>query len=145
MNLNISFDIINDYNAYDIKFLISDNDKQTFATRLKPGVTHVNFDVPDTAEDHVLKITMSGKSWEHTKIDEQGQILEDVIIRIQNLRFDNVLLDHEIFRHCVYEHSYNDDKKVPDKHEFHGTMGCNGTVSFKFYTPIYKWLLENIF
>ena len=43
----------------------------------------------------------------------------------------------------IYRHDYNGTTD-PFDDEFYGEMGCNGTVSLKFTTPIYLWLLENL-
>jgi len=42
-----------------------------------------------------------------------------------------------------YQHDFNGTGN-PTIDKFYGEMGCNGTVSLKFTTPIYLWLLENM-
>jgi hypothetical protein len=43
----------------------------------------------------------------------------------------------------VYEHDYNGTGTLTQE-KFYGQMGCNGTVSLAFCTPIYMWLLEHM-
>ena len=44
---------------------------------------------------------------------------------------------------AVYTHDFNGTQpEIEDT--FFGEMGCNGTVSLRFTTPIYLWLLENM-
>jgi hypothetical protein len=44
---------------------------------------------------------------------------------------------------AVYTHDFNGtQQEIQD--EFYSEMGCNGTVSLKFSTPIYLWLLEHM-
>jgi hypothetical protein len=42
-----------------------------------------------------------------------------------------------------YQHDFNGTGKLTTQN-FYGELGCNGTVSLKFSTPIYIWLLENM-
>jgi len=45
--------------------------------------------------------------------------------------------------HATYTHNFNGTQaETTDK--FYGEMGCNGTVSLRFTTPIYLWLLETM-
>jgi len=44
---------------------------------------------------------------------------------------------------ATYTHDFNGTKELTQE-KFYGVMGCNGTVSLKFATPIYLWLLENM-
>ena len=57
---------------------------------------------------------------------------------IEELDIDQLFLEK-----CVYTHSFNNTQsEIEDT--FHGIAGCNGTISFKFNTPVYLWLLENM-
>ena len=59
------------------------------------------------------------------------------------LAFDEIELKQIFIDHAVYTHNFNGTQtEIQDK--FYGEMGCNGTVSFKFTTPVYLWLLENL-
>jgi len=69
--------------------------------------------------DHTLDIEMFGKLPEHTKITPIVNSLAE------------------------YRHDFN-GSQPPTVAKFYSEMGCNGTVSLKFTTPVYLWLLENM-
>ena len=97
----------------------------------------------DVETEHCLTLVMSGKQMDHTKIDDQGQILEDRVIEITDVRIDDIELGYVFTKTAQYTHDLNgtsDLVAVP----FYGTMGCNGRVDFNFTTPVYLWLLENM-
>ena len=52
----------------------------------------VEFDDTDD-ESHVLEFVLSNKTIEHTKITDQGEIISDVTVRIQDISFDDIKLD----------------------------------------------------
>ena len=100
-------------------------------------------DLSDDDAEHVLTFALLGKTPEHTKIDESGAILQDTTVSVQDLAFDKIELGHLFYEKAVYEHDFNGTgDRIQEK--FYGTMGCNGTVSLRFTTPIYLWLLENM-
>ena len=93
--------------------------------------------------EHQLRFVMKNKTAEHTKIDEQSNILSDACLTITNLAFDEVELKQIAVNLAVYKHDFN-GSQAPIQTQFYGEMGCNGTVSLKFTTPVYLWLLENM-
>ena len=101
------------------------------------------YELPDEDAEHELRFVMKNKTTEHTKIDEQGAIVSDACLTVSNLAFDEIELKQIFINHAVYTHDFNGSQaEIQDK--FYGDMGCNGTVSLKFSTPIYMWLLENM-
>jgi hypothetical protein len=105
----------------------------------------VNFthDFADSDADHHLRFVMKNKTAEHTQVDSDGNILTDSCICIENLSFDQIELGQIVTDQAVYNHDFNGTADaVQDK--FFGIMGCNGTVTLSFTTPIYLWLLENM-
>jgi len=103
----------------------------------------INIDMPDTDGDHELRFVLKDKTEAHTRIDEQGTILSDATLTINNLAFDEIKLGHMLTTLATYTHDFNGTKElVQDR--FYGEMGCNGKVSLRFATPIYLWLLENM-
>jgi len=83
------------------------------------------------------------KTQDHTKVDEQGNILSDAMLSISNIAFDEIKLGHMFITQTVYHHDMNGSQDLFED-KFYGSMGCNGYVSLKFATPIYLWLLENM-
>jgi hypothetical protein len=105
--------------------------------------TEFAFDAVLDEGDHVLEFVMSGKSSEHTKIDESSKIIKDATLVISNLAFDEIKLGPIVGDVAVYEHDFNGTGAVTQS-KFYSEMGCNGTVSLNFFTPVYLWLLENM-
>jgi hypothetical protein len=97
----------------------------------------------DVEVNHQLKIVLKNKTPKYTVIDEQGNIIKDSCLMIQNFKLDDVDIDQLISEQAVYRHSFNTDGAATD-HRFYWSMGCNGVVSLKFSTPIYIWLLEHL-
>jgi hypothetical protein len=107
------------------------------------GPQQITIDMPDTDGDHELRLVLKGKNETHTKIDEQGVIVSDALLTINDIAFDEIKLGHMFSELATYSHDFNGTKeKVTDK--FYGEIGCNGTASLKFATPVYLWLLENM-
>jgi hypothetical protein len=93
-------------------------------------------------KEHELKFVMKNKTSDHTKIDQDGNIVSDARLIISDVSFDEILLAQVFIDKSTYTHDFNGTgSEILDK--FYGEMGCNGTVSLKFTTPVYLWLLEN--
>jgi len=93
--------------------------------------------------DHVLRIVMKNKQSDHTTVDAQGQIVKDACLTVNSVAFDDIGLGHVLAEQAVYEHDFNGTAE-PTQQKFYGTLGCNGTVTLSFTSPIYMWLLENM-
>jgi hypothetical protein len=101
------------------------------------------YELDEVDADHELCFVMKNKTAEHTKIDETGSIIKDACLIISNLSFDEIALGHILTEKAEYFHNFNGSgPETQDK--FYGQIGCNGTVSLKFSTPVYLWLLENM-
>lgn len=97
----------------------------------------------DDEKEHELRIVMDGKTTEHTTVDDQGNIIKDATLTISNVVIEDLDMNQLFLDRCVYTHDFNGTQpKIEDT--FHGVAGCNGTISFRFTTPIYLWLLENM-
>ena len=102
--------------------------------------TH-EFDEADA--EHELRFVMKNKTVEHTRVDEGNNIVHDASLTITDIAFEEIDLGHMLVEQTVYTHDFNGTQpEIKDK--FFNVMGCNGTVSFKFTTPIYQWLLEHM-
>jgi len=100
-------------------------------------------DMPDDDGEHELRFVLKNKTNEYTTIDDAGNIIKDACLTISDLMFDEIQLGYMFTELATYTHDFNGTgKQTQDK--FYGTMGCNGTVSLKFTTPVYLWLLEHI-
>jgi len=119
------------------------DDTCVYQTDQLPGPQNIDFAVSDDDGEHELRIVISGKTTDHTKVDAQGNIIEDVVVSIANITIDEIDVDQLFNEKCVYTHDFNGTQ--PEiQNVFYGAAGCNGTISFRFTTPIYLWLLENM-
>ena len=106
-------------------------------------VTEFSYDLADTDGDHTLVFEMFGKTPAHTVVDDQGNIVSDAMINISKISVDDIDITQVVHELSVYRHDFNGSQPmIEDK--FYGDMGCNGTVTLNFTTPIYLWLLENM-
>jgi hypothetical protein len=64
-------------------------------------------------------------------------------VTVSDIRFDGIDCQYLTTNLAEYQHDFNGTGD-PTIDKFYGEMGCNGTVSLKFTTPIYLWLLENL-
>jgi hypothetical protein len=76
-------------------------------------------------------------------LDAQGNIVSDQVIKLDQFRLDDIELDQLVWQHATYQHDQNGHAEL-SQHGFYGVMGCNGTVTFEFDSPVYLWLLENL-
>jgi hypothetical protein len=103
----------------------------------------ITFDLSDDDGEHELRFVLKNKTGEHTQIDQTGTIVKDAVLTVDNLIFDEINLGQLFYEHAVYTHNFN-GSSAETHAKFYGNLGCNGTVSVKFSTPIYIWLLENM-
>ena len=92
---------------------------------------------------HELRIVMKHKTADHTDVNESGEIVRDARLVIGDIKFDEIALGHIFLEKTIYTHDFNGSGDAVED-QFFGEMGCNGTVSLKFTTPAYLWLLENM-
>ena len=100
-------------------------------------------DISDDDGEIQLRIVMSGKTADHTRVDDQGNIIKDATLQLSAVTIDGIDINQLFLEKCVYTHDFNGTQpEIQDT--FHGVAGCNGTIVFEFTTPIYLWLLENM-
>jgi hypothetical protein len=100
-------------------------------------------DMSDDDGEHRLRVVISGKTADHTQIDDQGNIIKDATLQISAVTIDGIDVNQLFLDQCVYTHDFNGTQSEI-KDTFHGMAGCNGTIAFEFTTPIYLWLLEHM-
>ncbi len=100
-------------------------------------------DILDNDGEHELRLVLKNKLSEHTLVDADNNIVSDARISVSNIEFDGIALNQLVPALAEYQHNFNGTgDQIID--EFYGEMGCNGTVTLKFTTPIYLWLLEHM-
>jgi hypothetical protein len=97
----------------------------------------------DSDGEHELRIVMKHKQAAHTQLDEHGNIVQDAVLTVSDLEFDGVNIMQIVTERAEYCHDFNGSQSL-GTHQFYSDMGCNGTVSMKFSSPVYLWLLENM-
>ena len=103
----------------------------------------VEVEIKDDKGEHELRFVMKNKTTEQTQLANDGTIASDVRLTISDVAFDNIKLGYLLTELSTYIHDFNGTgKETQDK--FFGEMGCNGTVSLKFSSPFYLWLLEHM-
>jgi hypothetical protein len=103
----------------------------------------IEHEIADDDGDHELRFVLKNKLWDHTQVDDQGNIVHDALVTITDIRFDEIDCDYLTTKLAEYQHDFNGTGSLTTQ-PFYGELGCNGTVSLKFSTPIYMWLLENM-
>jgi hypothetical protein len=97
----------------------------------------------DDDGEHELRFVLKNKTSDHTQIDAAGNIVADARLIVTDLAFDEIKLGHMVTEQSTYTHDFNGTGQLTQD-KFYGAMGCNGTVSLKFSTPVYMWLLEHM-
>jgi hypothetical protein len=100
-------------------------------------------EISDDDGDHELRFVLKHKQPDHTQVDADGNILNDARVIVSDIEFDGINCQYLTTKLAQYQHDFNGTGD-PTTESFYGEMGCNGTVSLKFTTPIYIWLLENM-
>jgi len=140
----ISFELSTSDAAVPLAFEAWINDQCIFKTDHVTETVQVSYDLPEGDDaEHSLRLIMSGKTPEHTHVDEQGNITQDARLSIANVCFDEIELGQAFLDRAVYTHNFNGTGE-PINDQCFGEIGCNGTVELKFSSPVYIWLLENM-
>jgi hypothetical protein len=119
------------------------DDSKFYETDHVIALEHVSLDISDDDAEHELRLVLKNKTAEHTQLDQAGNIVEDARLKITNICFDEIQLGHMVTEQATYNHDFNGTGQTVQE-KFYGEIGCNGTVSLKFTSPIYLWLLEHM-
>jgi hypothetical protein len=119
------------------------DDTRFYDTDWLIGATDVVCELNDDESSHTLKIVLKNKKPEHTTVDDSGNIVDDTLVTVNNIQFDGIDIGQIANDMAKYHHNFNNNG--PDTvDKFNNHMGCNGTVTLNFSTPVYLWLLENM-
>ena len=142
-NVTISCDIASTDYSCPLGFEIRLDGETILDIGSVTGPSHAEFATSDADGEHELEFILKNKRPEHTQIDENNEIIKDANIIVANVEFDGIPLGQVLTRLTEYHHDFNGTSNAVVE-KFYGEMGCNGTVSLNFSTPIYLWLLENV-
>jgi hypothetical protein len=121
-------------------------------TEDKPNVVEFEHEFTE-GEKSELIIHRSGKSTRQTVVNDKGDVLKDQLLHIKSIEIDEIDIGA-----LVYEGVYTPEYPEPwaSQQREAGTelkesfknvncMGHDGTWKFKFESPFYMWLLENLY
>ena len=121
-------------------------------TEVNPTVIEFETDLEE-GKDYQLIIRRSGKGKNQTVVNEKGDILKDQLLHIKYISIDEIDIGA-----LVYEGEYTPEYPEPwatqqresgnelkDSFKNVTEMGFNGEWKFKFGSPFYMWLLENLY
>ena len=83
---------------------------------------------------NTLEVVFLNKIANDTKIDNQGNIVEDLCVIVDSLSIDNIDVSHDCKRHGIYT---TQDQTVESTHGF---LHKNGVFCYKFVCPIFYHL-----
>ena len=104
-------------------------------------------------KEYALIIKRSGKSNNQTVINEKGDILKDQLLHIKSIEIDEINIGALVYE-GVYTPQYPEPwatqqresgNDLKDSFKNVTQMGFNGEWKFKFTSPFYMWLLENLY
>lgn len=139
IEIDLSCDFWN-HNPFDVVVMINDHEiyngeieeKTTIKSQLELG-----------EGEHQIKLILSGKTIHDTITDGPGgDIINDVLLNVHDIRFDDISVDKNIWSNSVYQPNNTDAPIELVKNCVN--LGWNGVWLFSFETPIYIWLLENL-
>ena len=133
------------------------NDKSCFkgniiGTEEKPDVIEFEHELEEGKEYNII-INRSGKIVNQTVINDKGDVLKDQLLHIKSIEIDEIDIGALVYE-GVYTPEYPEPwasqqrkagKELQESFKNVTAMGHNGKWSFKFVSPFYMWLLENLY
>ena len=120
-------------------------------TEDKPDVVKFEHEFTES-EEGVLTIKRSGKVRNQTVVNEKG-VIKDQLLHIKSIEIDEIDLGALVYG-GVYTPEYPEPwatqqreagVELPASFKNVTCMGHDGTWKFKFTSPFYMWLLENLY
>ena len=133
------------------------NDKSHFTGDItgkeeKPNVIEFEHEFTEGEKCEMI-IKRSGKTKGQTVVNDDGDILKDQSLHIKSMEIDEIDLGAIVYE-GVYTPEYPEPwatqqrtqgVKLPESFKNVTIMGHDGTWKFKFESPFYMWLLENLY
>lgn len=125
------------------EFVVRLNGEEKYTSLVEAAsgeVFTVDFDVEiEEDEEHTLSISLVNKMDSDTvENEDKTAIVKDMLLNIESLAIDEIDVGTLIWSNSVY---YMDDGERMAECV---NLGKNGTWEFKFTSPYYIWLLENM-
>ena len=115
---------------------------------------YFEFEVDLTEGKHTLDIMLVNKKYGDTQLDENGNIINDLLLNIDSIEIDDIdlgTLRWTASEYCPsypppYVRSHMSKNKSPPPAIVKNciNLGWNGKWSLAFESPFYIWLLENL-
>jgi hypothetical protein len=111
------------------------------------GITKVSYSIEVPEGENILAISLLNKeSDKDTVVNDNGEITDDLNCEILGVTIEGVELDNLVRAHGTYYLNEpvfynNEENSVLPGHTF---LSWNGTFKFRFSSPLYIWLLENV-
>ena len=116
-------------------------------------VEYFDFDAEILEGAHSLDIVFLNKTVHDTKLDTNGNIVEDLLLNIDSIEIDDIDIGNLKWTASVYtplypesykQHVLSSGQQISNEVKNCVNLGWNGTWSLPFTSPVYIWLLENI-
>ena len=104
-------------------------------------------------KDYNFTIIRSGKNNNQTMVNDKGDILKDQLLHIKSIEIDDIDIGGLVYE-GIYTPQYAEPWATQQREagvelceSFKNVtqMGHNGKWEFKFSSPFYMWLLENLY
>ena len=121
-------------------------------TEDKPDVVEFEQDLDEGKEYNII-INRSGKYKGQSVVNDKGDIIKDQLLHIKNIEIDEIDIGSLVYE-GVYTPRYPEpwatqqrEAGVELRESFKNVtqMGHDGKWAFKFESPFYMWLLENLY
>jgi len=123
------------------------------STEQNPTVIEFEEELEENSE-YTLIIERSGKNPKtQTVLNDKGEIIKDQLLHIKSIEIDEIDIGALVYE-GVYTPNYPEPwatqqresgKDLKDSFKNVTQMGFNGTWNFRFESPFYMWLLENLY
>jgi hypothetical protein len=117
------------------------NQQQIFNTEHLSSIAKISHNISEDDAEHELRVVLKHKHPQHTTVDADGNITKDAVINVGSFEFEEIDINQVVQDLAIYTHNFN-GSAAETQDKFFGSMGCNGTLSLKFSTPVYLWLLS---
>lgn len=114
-------------------------------TEFQNQIQTVSFERELSKGDHALKIRLENKDQKTDTVIENGEIVKDMLINIDDITIDDISLGNLLWTaeyHLDSPQEYNG--KTITQLDSCVNLGWNGTYILKFSSPFYIWLLEKL-
>jgi hypothetical protein len=138
------------------KFKIFVNNIEFVYTQLTSDVNvteYFEFDAEIAEGECALVIELVNKSMHDTVLDNNGNIVEDLLLNIDSIEIDEIDLGSLLWTASDYMPNYPEKhiakmtqlgQQLPESVKNCVNLGWNGTWTLTFTSPFYIWLLETL-